>query len=393
MGEVKLAIIGCGGMAGAHLRGYAALKKAGFDGFEIAATCDIDENRAISFADRIEEFQGNRPRTYREVEELLEREELDAADVCTPHHQHHTVAIACLERGVDVLVEKPLAVTVKAGRRMIEAAERNGRILAVAEQVRRWISSRAIWWVFSSGMLGEPKLIYTCSVSYRGIDPRNPKVDRPKPWREDIFKGGGGWVLDVGVHYADMLRFIFGEIEEVYAVADNLTRVTYSDGPSTVEDTVNAVLKFENGAVGMWSWSKGAPGASLSYNLFSGRLGSIYSPGHYPTKPELRMWNGEVKGTEELMKMFLESIDEGTRERFFPMGLRDGVAIELYDFIRAVTERGRPEVDGWEGLKAQAVCEAFFESSALGRPVRVEEVLEGGVEVYQKEINERWGIE
>jgi predicted dehydrogenase len=393
MDKVRIAIVGCGGMAGAHLNGYAALRRMGIEDFEIVATCDVAEERAHSFAERIEGFQGARPRVYRELGDLLKSEGIDAVDTCPPHHLHHTIAIECLENGVDVIVEKPLAVTVRAGRRMIEAAERNGRILAVAEQVRRWVCSRVIWWAFNSGMLGDPRLIYTHSVSFPRINPLNPVVNSPRPWRADLFTGGGGWVLDVGVHYIDMLHFIFGDVEEVYAVVDNLNGITYSDGPSTVEDTVHAILKFENGIVCNWSWTHGGPGRGFSHSYFYGRLGSIYSPGHYPTRPELRLFDGTAKEPDELQKEFWDSLDDESKERFFPRGITEGVAIELYDFIRAVRTRAKPEVGGWEGLKAQAVCDAFFESSALGVPVKVKDVLECKVESYQGPINERNGIE
>jgi len=393
MDKVKIAIVGCGGMAGAHLNGYAALYRMGIEEFEIVATCDVVEGKAQAFAERAEGFQGTRPRVYRELDELLRSEEIDAVDTCPPHYLHHTIAIECLENGVDVIVEKPLAVTVRAGRMMIEAAERNGRILAVAEQVRRWVCSRIIWWAFKSGMLGDPRLIYTHSVSFPGrIDPRNPTINSPKPWRADLLKGGGGWVLDVGVHYIDMLRFIFGDVEEVYAVVDNLNGIVYSDGPSTVEDTVHAILKFEDGLICNWSWTHGGPGRGFSHSYFYGRLGSIYSPGHYPTRPEMHLFDGTTKSPDELQEEFWGSIDGETKERFFPKGITEGVAIELYDFIQAVKNRSRPEVDGWEGLKAQAVCDAFFESSALGQPVKVEDVLECKVERYQGPINEGNGI-
>lgn len=64
---------------------------------------------------------------------------LGAADICGPHFLHHTLAISCFEAGGDELVEKPLGMTVRAGRKMIETAAAHNRILAVAEQVRRWV--------------------------------------------------------------------------------------------------------------------------------------------------------------------------------------------------------------------------------------------------------------
>ena len=69
-----------------------------------------------------------------------------------------------------------------------------------------------------------------------------------------------------------------------------------------------------------------------------------------------------------------------------------GVALECYDFLCAVRDRRPPEIDGWAGLAAQAVPEAFFESSHLGEAVRIADVVSGEVDGYQAEINERWGL-
>ncbi|HIE27438.1 TPA: Gfo/Idh/MocA family oxidoreductase [Candidatus Poribacteria bacterium] len=120
--KVNLAIIGCGGMAGAHLNSYRELKEKGLDNFELLAMCDVLEDRAKSFSERANQFQEKAPSVYTSVEEMLEKEELDAADICSPHSYHHINAIPCLEAGVDVMIEKPFSVTIKAGKKIIETA-------------------------------------------------------------------------------------------------------------------------------------------------------------------------------------------------------------------------------------------------------------------------------
>src|SRR5713226_2424202 len=129
---VRLAMIGCGGMAGAHREGYQKLWEAGLREFRIAATCDVEVARAEEMAEKVAAFQGERPKVYREVGDLLANgASFDAVDIVTVHRAHHTLAIPCLAAGKAVIIEKPLAITMRAGKRMMEAAERTGQLLAV----------------------------------------------------------------------------------------------------------------------------------------------------------------------------------------------------------------------------------------------------------------------
>src|SRR5262245_39234538 len=100
--RIRLAMVGCGGMAGAHLSGYERLHGKGIETFEIAAVCDPATERAQQFSDKVAGWSA-RPAVYGDLSEMLRRERLDAADIATPHFLHHTTAIACMEAGLDVL--------------------------------------------------------------------------------------------------------------------------------------------------------------------------------------------------------------------------------------------------------------------------------------------------
>ena len=112
---VKLAIIGCGGIANAHLRGYQTLIEKGVDTFSIDATCDVRKESAVDFSNKIAAFQGSAPRVYADVEEMLKAENLNAADICTSHSHHHITAIPCLESGVNIMTEKPFGINLIIG--------------------------------------------------------------------------------------------------------------------------------------------------------------------------------------------------------------------------------------------------------------------------------------
>ncbi|MBD3184767.1 hypothetical protein GF312_20970 [Candidatus Poribacteria bacterium] len=407
MSKIKLAFIGCGGMAGAHLNGYLELKRKGIDIFDIVALVDPVEANTEKFAHRIAEVQEFPiPTIYKDPEKMLAEQKPHAADICTPHFLHHNHAIMCLEAGVHSIVEKPLGVTIKATKKMIQAAEDNNRILAVAEQVRRWLPARTVAWAVHNGMIGDPQMFFAHTVGGSKINPDETIRNRVMTWRQNKLTGGGGPIFDFGVHYIDLLIYIFGDIESVHAYSGKFGDLKYKDTEGnvvepTVEDTCIASIKFKSGVVGTWNWSGIAPGKSLSYTVYYGSKGSIYSGGVYPNSPQLQLWDDTIKEPSELIHEFVTKVDKADLERFFPQEVYPepekvtgdhGVLLEVYDFLKAIIDNRPPELGGWDGLKAQAVPIAFFESAQSGQVVTIDDVMEERVEAYQQEINHKWRI-
>jgi predicted dehydrogenase len=397
--KVRLAIIGCGGMAGAHLNAYIGLKKQGIDIFDFVAMCDIDSDRASAFAAKTAEVQQDtQPKVYTDIEEMLNRETLEAADICGPHFLHHTLAISCFEAGVDALVEKPLGVTVRAGRKMIESAAAHNCILAIAEQVRRWVGPRTVEWIINKEKrIGQPRMFFRQGVGGGNSHPENRLRDERTTWRKNKLTSGGNGIIDGGVHYVDLLIYFFGEPDEIYARSENMNQFQFRDAdgnhiPQTVEDTALATITFKNGVIGQWANTGAAPGHGISYNSYHGSLGSIYSGGGYPLSPELQLWDGTKQDKDTLQNAYMENLSNEEKQRLFPHGITEGVMLEVYDFLDAVRTRCRPELDGTDGLKAQAVCNAIYESGWSGQAVKFDDVYNERITGYQDEINERWQI-
>lgn len=377
--RVQLAMVGCGGIAGAHRKAYQTLWEKGLREFEIAATCDVETGRAEKMADEIEAFQGRRPTVYSQVEDLLARgSEVEAVDICAVHRAHHDLACACLDAGKHVTIEKPLAITLRAGRRIMDAAERAGRILMVAENYRRSPTERAIRWAVASGRIGRLRQLYWVDVGerlwYWG-------------WRDHKDLAGAGWTLDGGVHFADLFRYHIGEVETVYAVsrAYNPTRYRKAETredpiQATVEDTTMAVLTFANGVVATWSSTSAAPGKGFQDRVVYGDLGSLSWREGLQTRQE-------SVALPDLVAQFKAQLSEPQRERLFPAGIEDTMATELIEFVRAVRGGESVEISGLEGYRDQAISMAVYESEATGAPVRVAEVEALKVEAYQGEIN------
>ena len=406
--QVRLALIGCGGIAKYHLLyGYQPLIEKGVDTFSIDATCDIRKEAAEDYADRVAAFQGTKPRAYDSIEEMLKVENLNGADICTPHSHHHSSAIPCLESGVDVMTEKPFGITIKASKKMIEVAEKNGRLTATAEQCRRELGQRTVGWALNEGnIVGAPRMFFAQTADWRDPSERISNW-RVRDWRLEKEFSGGGMALDTGAHMMDTIRYFFGDVEKVYAQVCQIEE-RFVNHPergkvrSNCEDTWVAIITFKGGVVGTWSFTNAAPVHKFLNVAFYGSEGVIrdYGSVFHPFVGDggnVEKLDGTKYTIGELREMYLGTLSDAEKERFFPFGFggvhrQDGFALEIYDFINAIKDRRPPEVDGWTGLKAKAVAIAIYESAWSGEAVSIADVLDGKVNGYQKEIDERWEL-
>jgi predicted dehydrogenase len=181
-------------------------------------------------------------RTYTEPEYLLGHEELDAVSICTPPIFHAPVAIACLERGLDVLCEKPLATNAHAALEMLRVATREGRHLLLATKFRHvpdLIAARAL---IQDGAIGEP---IAFEVDFSSM------VDMSRRWNCRRAVAGGGVIIDNGCHALDIVTYLFGTVARVQA-----TRLKTVQNIG-VEDSATIVVGAGRGLVGRIdvSWS------------------------------------------------------------------------------------------------------------------------------------------
>lgn len=383
--KVRIGMIGCGGMMGAHRDGYRTLWEHDYRDFEITATCDIDAGRAEGMANSIGEFQGSAPKVYTDVQEMLDKEPgLDAVDICTLHSMHHVVAVPALEAGKHVTIEKPLGITMRACRQILDAAEKNDRLLQVAENYRRDPNQRATRWGIEQGKIGEPRCLFWVDIG---------ESLGPWGWRDDKFASGGGWAMDGGVHYTDLMRFYLGcDVEEVYAISKAYHPYRYHK-PDTLEDrievtnedTVVAILKFEHGITAQWTIARMCPGGGLGGHALYGSKGRMSLTGGFKSRDE-------EMNMDQLREAYMASLSDAERERWFPRGITHTVATELHEFIETVLGRGELEIDGIEGMKDVAICFAAYESGATGQAVKMSDIESCKIEVYQGEINEALDI-
>ncbi len=413
---IRIGIVGCGRILNAHLQGLLKLRDAGIDSFRVTALVARREEDAFMFRRRGE---GPEPRpavldpatgdplaaphtyisdlhtdvdvaTYTDYREMIAAGQVDAVLDTSPLHLHHQVAAAAFAAGLHVHTQKPLAISVRAARQMVQAARDQGCVLGTFENVRQGISARAAAWAVASGRIGVPQMAVSGSLGGLWSPTR---VVAETPWRHAKLLGGGGGTIDIGVHQFHLLRYVFGEIAWVSAVTPTLEPRRFMPDDTeqeqpvavSVDDTHLAAMGFDNGALGqlLWSWGLHGPPTELSgAPVFYGTEGAIYGGClHAPS------------GTQEnLVALFERELTDTEREGLFPLGLTDAFAIQAWDFLNAIATQSEMETSGTEGLHDLACAFAMIESSHLKRHVTLSEMLAHEADVYQREIDEHYGL-
>jgi predicted dehydrogenase len=417
---IKIGIVGCGWILNSHLRGYKALREAGYDSFRITALAARRESDALRYVRRgagpppsppildagkwqdvyshplphvfLSDFQDDTEiEIYSDYREMIERADVDAVNDFTSIYAHHQIGEAALAAGKHLLAQKPPAITVAAGRKLVAMAAQRGLTYGVFESARQSVSTRAAGWAVRKGLIGEPRLSITVGVDGRWAPAR---IVADKAWHHRKLEIGGHATLDWGVHHFDQLRYVLGEVEWIYGDGRILepTRYRWDDQGNvleqvscTADDTYAALVGLESGAMANMLWSIASRGEEFKVpggTVIYGSEGCIKG-GELIREDGLRA---------PLVDYFEAEMSDEERERFFPMGLRDGFALEQLGWLRAVASGTKPEVDGEEGLRDAACGYAVLESAALGRRVTLEEVLSGEVDAYQAQINAHYDI-
>lgn len=409
---IKVGLIGCGRIMPAHLHGYKELLEKGVN-VRIKALCARkieDAQRFRSPDDRVPprkpigppgdplaaphihvyDFQKDIDvEVYDSYEKMLKDADIDAVEIYTSVFSHHEIALACLKEGKHVLVEKPIAITVKAARKMVEEARKAHRVLGVAENVRYSPSTRMLKWVITQGYVGDLQMIIQGGIG--GFWSPN-KVVAETPWRHKKILAGGGATIDMGVHLIDRFRYLCGEIYEVLSLVDTVEKVRFLQDESgkildsvksEVDDTFFSSIRFNNGVIGFLFFSWAGRGESVSIPL------TIYG-----TKGCIK---GDILIREdgkriEIEELFEKEAKSEIKDAFFPYGIKNPMALETLEFLKAIKEERDMETSGLEGLRDLAASYALIESSLMGQSIKVDDVETGKIGRYEEEINTYYGV-
>ncbi len=340
---LKLGMIGVGKICqGCHLPAYDKI-----DDVKIVAICDINEQR-------LEEVGKKYPdaKRYTDYRKMIECEELDAVDICTPNNIHSEAAIFALDHGLHVMCEKPDAVSVAEAEKMKAAAEKSGKTLMVMRNNRYRPSTKFLKQYIAEGKMGE---IYAgrCGwIRRRGIPGWGG-------WFTDKKQAGGGPLIDLGVHIIDLSMYLMGNAKPV-----TVSGCTYLKFPQTsyskidVEDLAMGFIRFDNGACLQieFSWASNIPGDQMFVELRGTKAGS------------------RMSGIDRKFEIFTEEC--GVNTNINPcvddyQGMQHHEA-NIRHFIDVINGKAEPDFTPEQGLNMVKILEALYKSAELGHEIQLD---------------------
>jgi predicted dehydrogenase len=349
---LRLALVGCGAISAVHID---SIGKAGAP-IEITAVVDLDEARANAAAQR------TGARAFTSLDDALASDTFDAVDVMLPHHLHEAAATACFAAGRHVLLEKPMAPSVEACARILEAASASGRVFMVAENAQYWPDVLTAREAIAGGAIGDPvtaraAIFFPPLEEYYGAvatvgtagavgaaSSAGDAGEGDRPWRMDRSAAGGGVAIDGGSHWIRPLRMLMGEIDEVVAALG--TPFAGMEG----ESLVRALLRFRGGELGSFdALLTSAPVGPEVFFRVTGSTGEITIDG----LGRVVLYDGRNPGKGEVIGR-----STGYFESYPP---------EFADFAAAVLE-GQPLAAGpEESLGELRAALAMYRSAEAGR--------------------------
>ncbi|MGC8971946.1 MAG: Gfo/Idh/MocA family protein [bacterium] len=232
MERIRFAIIGCG--QNAHKHGEVV---SDIPWLELVAVCDKDLSRVEEFASSY-----NVEKVYTDYRKLLKEERLDLVSISTPHSSHYDIAKDALSSGINVLVEKPLVLSLEEAKELCSLADKLGLKLGMVAQMRYNPLIESAQEAIRKDALGKLFLGSVHMLWYR-----------PQEYFENSWRGSklydGGMLYNMAIHYLDLLISFFGKIQSVSAMSGTFTHSIET------EDTLVAILRFYNGALATFEGS------------------------------------------------------------------------------------------------------------------------------------------
>ncbi len=321
---------------------------------EYAANPDVE---ILAFVDRVPERAEKLAKKYdakslTKWEDALDLKGVDAVSVCVPNALHAPITLAALKEGKHVLCEKPMATSDKEAKEMIETAKKAGKFLMIGHNQRLAPLHVKAKELLTSGTIGK---VISFRTAFAHPGPESWSIEGANGWFFDKKQAFVGSMGDLGVHKADLLRWLLGEeIVEVAAMVEHLSKPQ-----GDVDDNAVCLLRSESGAIGtlVASWSHD-PGEDNATTLFGSKgILRIGSDPRFSVIAELA--SGE--------KQYYEVGKIQTNEAG---GQSDSGVIR--EFVTSITKNKAPRIDGEEGRRALAIILACLKSSETKQFVKVE---------------------
>ena len=329
---VKVGLIGAGAIARAHFKGWAQLQMGGEA--VVRGVCDIDRGRAEMVAanlgaESVHEHWGD-----------LLKSDVDAVDICLPHHLHREAILDAAEAGKHVLVEKPLCVSLAEAEDIRKARRQNGiTIMCAHNQIFHPAVQRARD-LIREGRIG--RVLTARTVDCFHIS----RTQEEWGWRAKLSLAGGGCLIDTGYHPSYLLLFLVGQRPTGVVAMNHNYLQPLIEG----EDTASVLVRFEGGAVGniFTSWAEDVPGASWQFQV-TGEAGQVYGRGN---------------------RIFLKPLKSEPIEETLTGS--DAFEAEIGHFVKSLEAGTDPMQTEEDGISVLKVILAAYESDREGRLVKLD---------------------
>ncbi len=353
----KIGIIGTGWIAEAHIESYLQMEDC-----KIVAAADLIPGKAEKFMER---YGVEGVNFYPSHKEMLDSEELDAVSVCTYNKTHAECTIYALNKGVNVLLEKPMCVTTEEAVEIMKAEKASGKLLSIGFQPRGDENMKMIKKIVQSGELGDIYYIQTGGGRRRGI-PNSTFIEEET--------AGIGAMGDIGCYSLDMVLNAIGYPKPL--TVSGYTSAFFGPNPMynnpadaarfNVEDFAAAFVRLEGGIILdfriAWAMHPDTPGDTIIF----GTKGALRIP-------STECWNGTTGGpmtiyhdvAGERVETIIPEIKSGNR-------VEDGLFYKkVRSFLDAIAQGGEAPVPSKEILYNQAIIDHIVKSSKLGKEIEV----------------------
>jgi len=348
--KIGLGIIGAGVIAEFHTR---AAQQSQYG--KVVAVSDVNLERAKKFTD---EFAPD-AKPYGSAEQMVKDPNVQIVCICTPSGMHSDMTVLAAEAGKHVLTEKPLDITDKKMTRMIDICRKKGVKLGAVFQRRTYEASKKVKKAVESGILGKLVVGNLSQKNYR-----SQQYYDSGDWRGTWKLDGGGACMNQSVHGIDLLIWLMGDVESVYAYADHLVRNI------EVEDTAVAALKFKNGAFGTLTCTTSCNPGEVARACIHGSKGTIIFEDQ-----NIVRW--AVSEDEETVAEDIEQPQEPSSGKV-GQGVSDPRAIDISghivyidDMAKAVMENRDPICTGEDARRSVDLILAIYKSAQTGKEVRL----------------------
>ncbi|MBN2377622.1 MAG: Gfo/Idh/MocA family oxidoreductase [Sedimentisphaerales bacterium] len=376
MKKLNIAIIGCGFMGRTHSNAYRRVSN--FFDLEykpvLKAICDRNEEKAKGFANQWD---------YESVEtdwkKMLERDDIDIIDICTPNNLHAEIAIAAAEAGKMIVCEKPLAMNAAQGQTMVDAVEKAGVANLVSYNYRRIPAVTLAKNLIDQGKLGK---IYHYRANF--LQDWTISTDLPQGgdglWRLDVKESGSGVTGDLLAHCIDTAIWLNGPIKEVTAMTETFVkeRQSVTSGkvePVKIDDACAFLARFANGSLAVFESTRYARGHKALYTFeINGEHASIAWDLH--DLHRLSWFDHRDEGiTRGWRSIHVTDGEHPYMDKWWVPGLQIGYehsfVHQVADFLEGLAKSTPVSPTFRDALETQKVCDAVLDSAKSGQWVKI----------------------